>query len=162
MAKISLIAALGNNRVIGWHNQLPWHLPADLRHFKDLTLGKPVLMGRKTHESIGRPLPERLNLVVTRDDNFTVSGCQIFHSIPAALAHVANEPEIMVIGGAEIFAACLPQAHTLYLTSIRHDFAGDSFFPTWDAEAWQEVERLDCKPDEKNPYDYSFVTLKRK
>lgn len=161
MAKVSLIAAMDKNRVIGYNNQLPWHLPADLKHFKALTVGKPIIMGRKTYESIGRPLPERTNIVVTQDSNFKAPGCQIYQALNDALASVANTPEVMVIGGASIFEQCLPLAQTLYLTIIHHEFVGDTFFPKWEAGDWREVTHQDHAPDEKNAYAYSFVEFER-
>ncbi|MDF2867085.1 MAG: folA [Gammaproteobacteria bacterium] len=161
MIKISLIAAMDKNHVIGNQNKLPWHLPADLKHFKELTLNKPIIMGRKTFESIGRPLPERKNIIITRDSLFRAEGCHIYHSIPEALAKVAAESEVMIIGGAAIFEQCLPLAQTLYLTIIEHDFVGDTYFPVLNPAEWREIAHQNGEPDEKNPYNYSFITLKR-
>lgn len=162
MAKVSFIVAMAKNRVIGKDNTLPWHLPADLQHFKQLTLGKPIIMGRKTYESIGRPLPNRTNIIITRDPQFTAEGCKVCHSVAEAFALVADSEELMVIGGAAIFAQCFPMADTMYLTYIDAELTGDTYFPAWNAAEWQEVERQNCQPDEKNAYAYSFVTLKRK
>lgn len=159
--QVSIIAALANNRVIGYQNQLPWHLPADLKHFKELTMGKPIIMGRKTFESIGKPLPGRTNVVVSRNPAFEADGCIVVHSLEAALEKVSYVPEAMIIGGTEIFRQALPLAHTLYLTFIHADIAGDVFFPEWGANDWQEFKRQDFKADEKNGYEYSFVTLSR-
>jgi dihydrofolate reductase len=161
MAKISLIAAMDQNRAIGYHNQLPWHLPADLAHFKRLTLNKPVLMGRKTHEAIGRPLPQRKNLIITREKNYRADGCEVFHGIEEAFAKVDAQPEVMVIGGAEIYQQCLPFAHSLYLTLIQHEFKGDTFFPVWNTSEWQETSRQAYQADANNNYPYSFVQLER-
>lgn len=161
MTKISMIAAMDNHRVIGNQNKLPWHLPADLKHFKELTLGKSILMGRKTFASIGRPLPERKNIVITRDSLFKAAGCEIYHSIPEALVKTAAEPEIMIIGGADIFEQFLPLAQTLYLTIIKHDFVGDTYFPQLDLSEWQEIACHEHEPDEKNNYAYKFITLTR-
>lgn len=161
MTKISMIAAMDKNRVIGNQNKLPWHLPADLKHFKQLTLGKSILMGRKTFASIGRPLPERTNIIITRDPLFKAAGCEIYHSIPEALAKTATESEIMIIGGANIFEQCLPLAQTLYLTIIKHDFVGDTYFPRLDLSEWREIESHEHQPDEKNSYAYKFITLSR-
>lgn len=160
--QISIIAALANNRVIGYQNQLPWHLPADLRHFKELTLGKPIIMGRKTFESIGKPLPGRKNIVVTRDQGYQADGCVVAHSLPEALAQAGAASEVMIIGGTELFAQALPLAHCLYLTFIRADFTGDVFFPLWDAAEWEETERQDFGADEKNKYSYSFINYSRR
>ena len=116
--KLSLIAAVSSNRVIGNNNRLPWHLPADLKHFKNLTLGKPVIMGRKTFDSIGKPLPNRRNIVISRDKNLVIAGCEIFYSIDSALQAVSSEPEVMIIGGANLYAQTIARADQLYLTII--------------------------------------------
>lgn len=160
--RIALIAAMGNDRVIGVDNRLPWHLPADLKHFKGLTLGKPVLMGRRTFESIGRPLPERRNIVVTRDADFRPEGVIVASSIDEALARAAPASEIMVIGGASFYAQMLPRAQRLYLTLVHGNFEGDAYFPAWDARQWEQVERQDFPCDETGNPSYSFVTLDRR
>jgi dihydrofolate reductase len=159
---ISLIAAMGNDRVIGIENRLPWRLPADMKHFRALTMGKPVLMGRKTFESIGKPLPGRTNIVVTQDRHFLPQGVRVAHSIAEALTLAENADEVMVIGGASFYAQLLPRAQRLYLTQIHHDFAGDAFFPAWKAQEWREIQRDDHGPDDDNPYPYSFVRLERR
>jgi dihydrofolate reductase len=159
--RLSIVVAMAANRVIGRDNQLPWHLPADLKHFKQLTTGKPILMGRKTWESIGRPLPERTNIVITRDTGYTAAGCVVVHSIDAALRAVGHNDEVMVIGGSELYRQVLPQVTTIYLTRVYADIEGDAVFPEIDASEWREVERTDCEPDEKNAYAYSFITLER-
>lgn len=161
MTTISLIAAMGRDRVIGRDNQLPWHLPADLQHFKRVTMGKPILMGRLTYESIGKPLPGRRNVVITRDTAFAAPGCEVVNSIEAALAAVADVEEVMVIGGASFYHQMLPQADRLYLTFIDADFDGDAWFPQWDAGEWREMEREEHAPDERNPHAYAFVVLER-
>lgn len=158
--KISIVVAMADNRVIGHENRLPWHLPADLKHFKQITMGKPILMGRKTFESIGRPLPGRTNIVITRDESYTAEGCVVVHSIEAALK-AADSEEVMVIGGAEFYQQALPHADTLYLTLVEGEFEGDTFFPELDDEEWREVERSGFDADEKNPHAYSFVRLDR-
>ncbi len=160
MPSISLIAAMANNRIIGKNNALPWHLPADLKHFKNVTMGKPIVMGRKTFESIGRPLPGRQNIIVTRDKNFKAEGCTIIHKINE-IHSCTDAPEIMVIGGAEIYKQLLPQAHRLYLTFIQANFEGDSYFPQWQQDEWREIAREDHVADEINKYDYSFVILEK-
>jgi dihydrofolate reductase len=159
--KISLVVAMGAGRVIGRGNQLPWHLPADLRHFRKLTTGKPIIMGRKTHESIGRPLPERTNIVVTRNAAYRAPGCLVVHSLEEALQAVAQHEEAMVIGGAQLYRQALPGADSLYITLIRHEFAGDTFFPELNAAEWREIGRTDCEADDKNPWPYSFIHLQR-
>jgi len=159
--KIAIVVAMGENRVIGRDNRLPWHLPADLKHFKQLTLGKPVVMGRKTYASIGRPLPERTNIVVTRDRDYEAPGCVVVHSLEEALAAAGEAAEVMVIGGAEFYRQVLPRTDTLYLTRVHAVFEGDTVFPELNEAEWQEVARTDCEPDEKNPWPYSFMELKR-
>ncbi len=158
---LSLIAALADNYVIGKQNQLPWHLPADLKHFKELTWGKPILMGRKTYESIGKPLPGRRNIIITRDNEFRAEGCEILHTLEDALALTQEVPELMIIGGAELFAQTLPKADRLYLTLIHYPFDGDSFFPHWNPKEWQETARVDLAANAQTPYAYSFVLLQR-
>jgi dihydrofolate reductase len=158
---LSIIAALARNRVIGKNNQLPWRLPADLKHFKAVTLGKPVIMGRKTFESIGKPLPGRDNIVVTRDPKFHADGIAVAHSLDDALAQAHAAPEIMLIGGAQLYMQALPRAQRLYLTLIHADFDGDAHFPDYDPADWRETAREDHVPDENNPYCYSFLILER-
>ena len=161
---ISLIAAMGNNRVIGIDNRLPWRLPADMKHFRAITMGKPVLMGRKTFESIGKALPGRANIVVTQDRHFHSDGVSVAHSIEEALAmaETAGTTEVLVIGGASFYAQFLPKAQRLYITEIHNDFQGDAFFPAWEPAEWREVQRYDHAPDGDNAYAYSFVTLERR
>lgn len=160
MTSISLIAAMANNHVIGRNNSLPWHLPADLNHFKNVTMGKPIVMGRKTFESIGKPLPGRQNIIVTHDKMYQATGCTIINSIDH-IKLVSDALEIMVIGGAEIYKQLLPQAQRLYLTYVHTDVTGDSYFPQWQANEWQEISREDHLADENNKYDYSFVILEK-
>lgn len=159
--KISIVVAMSTNGVIGRDNQLPWHLPADLQHFKKTTMGKPILMGRKTYESIGRPLPGRTNIVITRDADYAAEGCVVVYSIEAALQAAGEQDEIMIIGGAEFYRQILPLADTIYLTRIHEDFAGDTYFPELNPAEWHEVERTDWEADEKNSHRYSFVRLER-
>jgi len=160
--RIALIAALARNGVIGRDNQLPWRLSADLQHFKRLTMGKPIVMGRKTWESLGRPLPGRRNIVITRDAAFRAEGCVVTHSIDEALGAAAGSDEVMIIGGAELYAQALPRADRLYLTEVRADVDGDVRFPPIDAADWIEVERQSYLADEKNEYDIDFVVLDRR
>lgn len=138
--RIVLVAAMANNRVIGIDNTLPWHLPEDLKHFKAVTLGKPVIMGRKTFDSIGRPLPGRLNIVITRQADWQHDGVSVAHSLPAALALAADVPEVCIIGGANLYAQALPLADAMALTHIALDITGDAHFPAWDAQQWH------CQP----------------
>lgn len=155
---ISLIAAMTKDRVIGINNKLPWHLSADLINFKKITMGKPIIMGRKTFESIGKPLPGRHNIIVTRNVDFFVEGCDIVGSIEAAFNSVReDEEEVMVIGGAEIFEHALPFAERLYFTFVDAEVSGDVFFPEWESEKWQEVSREDHAADDRNEYGFSFV-----
>jgi dihydrofolate reductase len=159
--KISLILAAANNGVIGYQQKLPWHLPADLAHFKQLTLHKPIIMGRKTYESIGKPLPERRNIIITRNKSFSAAGIEIFFSLKETLLHLQSEKEVMVIGGAELFYEALPIAERVYLTRIHATFAGDTFFSDLDEQEWRESSRENHAADIKNPYNYSFIVLDR-
>lgn len=156
---LSLIVAMGSNRVIGVDNRMPWHLSADLKRFRHITLGKPVLMGRKTFESIGRPLPERTNIVLTGNPGYAAPGCVVAHSLEEAL-RMAGEGEVMVIGGAALYQACLPRAERLYLTLIHREFAGDTFFPAFDPAEWREAAREDVA-DDPSGLSYSFLRLER-
>lgn len=134
---ISLIVAHDKNRVIGYENAMPWHLPGDLQYFKQVTMGKPVIMGRKTFESIGRPLPGRRNIIITRNEAYKAEGIEVVTSVEAALALVEGTEELMIIGGEQIFTQCLPIADRLYITLINHEFKGDTYFPAY--EGWQLV-----------------------
>lgn len=154
---ISLIAAMANNRVIGKDNQMPWHLPADLGHFKSITLGKPVVMGRKTYESIGRPLPGRKNIVISHDKDYKLEGCETVSSLKDALALVSDAQEVMIIGGGYLYELTLSMADRLYLTFIDLDVEGDTQFPDYKQLRLTEVHRESHLKDEKNPYDYQFV-----
>lgn len=163
----SAIAAMARNRVIGQDNGLPWQLPGDLKFFKAMTLGKPVVMGRKTFQSIGRPLPGRPNIVVTRDPAFAAEGVHIARDIGTALelaARLARETgaeEVMVIGGADIYAQALPRLDRLYLTEIDAEIAGDAHFPEIEPRAWREADRTNPVLDEASGLSYCFVTLQR-
>ncbi|OGN29313.1 MAG: hypothetical protein A3A33_03805 [Candidatus Yanofskybacteria bacterium RIFCSPLOWO2_01_FULL_49_25] len=159
---LSLIAAFGNNRAIGEKNTLPWSMPADLKRFREVTSGHPIIMGRKTYESIGRPLPKRLNIVVTRDQSLALPGCTVAHSLDEALATMGTAEEAFVIGGGQLFAEALPRADRMYLTFINATFPGDVFFPEYDTAQWREISREDHVADAENPHPYSFVTLERK
>lgn len=158
---ISLIIAMSQNGVIGNQNKLPWHLPEDLKHFKMLTMGHKIVMGRKTFEAIGRPLPGRENIVLTRDMAYKVSGISIIHA-PDEIGDVAAE-EIFVIGGAEIYRLFLPKADRLYVTLIKQDFSGDAFFPLLDWKSqFRIVEKSDLLRSEKSGLSYEFITAVKK
>jgi dihydrofolate reductase len=160
---ISHIFAMDQNRVIGKDNRLPWHLPADLAYFKKVTMGHAIVMGRKTFESIGRPLPGRENVIVTRDRSFQPEGCKVLHSIEEVKQFAAmRDDEVFVIGGAELFRATLPVADRLYITKIEASFPGDTFYPAFDESEWQLVSYTKGIKDEKNPYDYAFIVYERK
>ena len=159
---ISLIAAMAKNRVIGKGNKLPWDLPADMQHFRDLTHGKPVIMGRKTFESIGHPLPKRPNIILTRESEYHAEGCTIVHSSEEALAAAGNAPEIMILGGTNVFEQFLATANRIYLTIIDHEFEGDIYFPKFDETIWKVTSQEEHRPDEKNKYPYTFVTYEKR
>jgi dihydrofolate reductase len=167
--RLAMIAAQSQNRVIGNNNKLPWYLPEDLKYFKRVTLGKPIIMGRKTFESIGRPLPGRTNIVITRNPDWTHDGAgvRVVHSLQQAielaesLALVNGFEESLVIGGAEIYALALPQADRLYLTQVHAEVQGDAHFPPLNPAQWREMAREDFSAIEPNPYDYSFIVLDR-
>ena len=161
MTRLSLIAAMDRNRLIGRDNAMPWHLPADLAHFKATTLGKPIVMGRKTFESLGRPLPGRDNIVLSRDPDFKANGIQRAPSLEQAVALAGDIPELMIIGGASLYQTTLPRADRLYLTFIETELAGDAWFPAWDPAEWRESRREPHPVDARNPYPYSFVQLDR-
>jgi dihydrofolate reductase len=166
---ISLVAAVATNRVIGRDGSLPWRLPADLAHFRALTMGHAVLMGRKTYQSIGKPLRGRRNIVLTRSRDLRAPGCVIVHSLEEAReaagsgadAPNAATEELLVIGGAAVYARCLPFAHRLYITHIGVEFPGDAFFPVIDAEEWTVVSARPGALDTKNALPHRFVTYER-
>ncbi len=162
--KLSLVAAVANNNVIGSENRLLWHMPADLKHFKDLTMGHTLIMGRKTFESIGKPLKGRKTIVVTRNKDFDAQGCQIVHSIRDAVKAVKAEKEVFVAGGSEIYAQTIGLYHTrrLYITRIYANFDGDAFFPEIDPGKWELKEMEEHEANEKNKYPYAFMTYKKK
>lgn len=158
--KISMIAAMAQNRVIGKDNQMPWHLPADFAWFKRCTMGKPVIMGRKTFESIGRPLPGRQNIVISGDPSLSIEGVLVANSIDGAIELAKEHDEIMIIGGGSIYEACLGRVDKLYLTQIDVTIEGDTFFPDW-GEGWQQIHRDTHIADEKNQYDMTFLILEK-
>jgi dihydrofolate reductase len=154
---------MADNRVIGKDNQLPWRLPADLKHFKAITIGHPILMGRKTYESIGKPLPQRTNIILTRNSNFAAPGCLVVASKEEAMqtALDLNSSEIFVIGGAEVYKQLMPAIQKIYLTVIHHTFNGDAYFPELNPNEWQETACEDHAADNENQYAYSFIELAR-
>ncbi|HFE37587.1 MAG TPA: type 3 dihydrofolate reductase [Gammaproteobacteria bacterium] len=159
--KISLIAAMADNGVIGIENRLPWSLSGDMKWFRENTLGKPVVMGRKTFDSIGKALPGRTNIVVTRRSDFEADHCLVVNDIETALSAVGDAEEVMVIGGASCYEQTLPLADRLYLTLVHAQVEGDTWFPEVDFTQWREKERKDYSADDKNQYDYSVVVYER-
>jgi dihydrofolate reductase len=159
--RISMIVAMARNGVIGSNGALPWHLPADLKRFKTLTMGHPLLMGRKTHESIGRPLPGRTNIILTSDPSYRAAGCLVEHSVADALARADDAAELFVIGGASLYEAFLAVAERIYLTLIDCEFEGDVRFPALDLIEWRCVELDDRRSATDAPFPYSFVVLER-
>ena len=159
---ISIIVAMDKKGVIGLEGDLPWRLSADLKHFKAITMSKPLIMGRKTHESIGRPLPGRKNIVLTHVKDFDAEGCTIVHSLDNAFQAAGDVDEVMIMGGSGIYDQSLSRAGRLYLTEVHADVKGDVNFPEFDKAEWLEIERQDHSADEKNDFDYSFVVLERK
>ena len=155
---ISLIAAMGRNRVIGKDNSLPWKLSADLKRFRQITSGKPVIMGRKTFESIGKPLPGRMNIIITKDEEYKAEGCVVVHSAEEALGAAHGNNEAMIIGGSQIFKEFLPKANRMYLTFIDADYEGDAYFPEYNKDEWKEMHN---EGHNDNGLRYSFVDLER-
>ena len=153
---ITLIVAVADNGVIGRDNTLPWHLPEDLKRFKRLTMGKPMIMGRKTFESIGKPLPGRLNIVVTRDTNYRREGVVVVHGVAAALETAADAPEVMVIGGADLFHLFLPRAGRIHLTRVHGNIDGNVIWPALDLRQWEVIERERHEADERHAYAMTF------
>lgn len=159
---INIVVAKASNNVIGAKNDLIWHLPNDLKHFKSLTSGHPIIMGRKTFESLGRPLPNRTNIVVTRDQNWNAEGIEITSSLVKAIETAKKiDEDVYIIGGGNIYKQAMEFTDVLYITEVHHEFDGDTYFPEIDSEEWEEVDREDFKKDEKHPYAYSFVTYRR-
>jgi dihydrofolate reductase len=157
---ITIVAAMGRNGAIGTDGALPWHLPRELRHFKETTMGKPIVMGRRTWQSIGRALPGRQNLVITRDPSFRADGCDVVHSLTEAIAR-SGGTEVMIIGGGQLYREALPYADRMILTRVDCEPAADTWFPDWDAAQWRETEIRSEHADEGNPYDYRVIELTR-
>lgn len=162
MSKLSIIVAMAQNRTIGVDNTLPWRCPEDLKHFKALTMGHHMIMGRKTYDSIGKPLPGRTTVVVTRNTGLQIEGCVMAHSLEQAVAACAGDEQVFIVGGAELYAQALPLVDTLYITEIRQDVEGDAHFPDFDKAAWQEVSREVRSQETPQPLEYHFVTYRRK
>lgn len=160
-ARISIIVAMAQNRTIGINNTLPWRCPEDLRHFKTLTMGHHMIMGRKTFDSIGKPLPGRTTVVVTRNPELKIDGCIVTHSLDEAITACAGDDEIFIVGGAELYAQALPLAETIYLTEIQQDVSGDAHFPAFHATEWREVAREPRLQKAPTPLQYHFVTYQR-
>lgn len=158
------VVAMSENRVIGDENSLPWYLPADLQHFKKITLGHPILMGRKTYESIGQPLPQRTNIILTRNIQFSAPGCVVLNTLDQLDQQPAlkEAKEIFVIGGAEIYRQLMPEITRIYMTVVHEQFEGDAFFPELDMSGWQQNGCEFHEADEHNEYDYSFLILDRR
>ncbi|GAA4907933.1 dihydrofolate reductase [Mucilaginibacter defluvii] len=157
----SIIVAIAQNYAIGKNNQLLWHLPNDLKHFKNTTSGHTVIMGRKTFDSVGKPLPKRRNIVITRQ-NISIEGCEVVNSLERALTICAGEDEVFIVGGAEIYKQAMPVTDKIYLTIVHHDFEGDTFFPEIDYSEWVETARTNYEADEKHAYAYSIFTLEKR
>ncbi len=160
--RISILVAMAHNRTIGINNTLPWRCPEDLKRFKALTMGHHIVMGRKTYDSIGKPLPGRTTVVVTRNRELNIEGCVMAYSLQEAIAACEGDAEIFIVGGAELYAQALPLADTLYLTEILQDVAGDAHFPEFDASHWQEIARAAHRQETPQPLEFHFVTYKRK
>ena len=159
--KLAIIVATDEQGLIGKENDLPWKLSADLQYFRRVTMGKPLIMGRNTHESIGRALPGRKNIVVTKNASYQAEGCCIVHSVDKAIDACDDAEEVMVMGGASLYSQLLPQADRLYLTQVHASLEGDTWFPDWQSTDWQEVSREDHLADDKNDYAYSFIVYDR-
>lgn len=158
---LSLCVAMDKNRLIGNNNALPWHLPADLKHFRTVTMGKPIIMGRKTYESIGHPLPGRKNIVLSHNPTLTIAGCIVLHHLEDVLAFSKHYEESIVIGGATLYQKLLPNVQRMYVTWIHAQLVGDTHFPEYAPEQWQEINRQDYPADAKNAYPYSFTIQER-
>lgn len=158
---ISIIVAMDEGGMIGFNNQLPWHLPADLAYFKQCTVNKTIIMGRKTYESIGKPLPNRTNIVVTSKKDYKAPGCLVMHSVEQVLKEKVGEEEVVVIGGASVYEAFLPLATRLYITRVRHEVVGDTVFPNYDKTSWRLMREVYREADVKNPYGMTFCVYER-
>lgn len=158
---ISIVVAVAANNAIGKDNQLLWRLPNDLKHFKEITTGHTIIMGRKTYDSVGKPLPNRRNIIITRQ-NINIEGCEVVNSLDAALALCADEREVFIVGGAEIYKQAMKATDCIYLTIVHQNFDGDTYFPEIKKDEWKETNREDHQPDEKHQFSYSFITLDKR
>lgn len=158
---LSLCVAMDKNRLIGNNNALPWYLPADLKHFRAVTMGKPIIMGRKTYESIGRPLPGRKNIILSHNPTLAIAGCIVLHNLEDVLAFSKHDEESIVIGGATLYQKFLPNIQRMYVTWVHAQLVGDTYFPNYAPEQWQEINRQDHPADAKNAYPYSFTIQER-
>jgi len=161
LTRIAFVVARDRHGVIGKDGRLPWRLPDDMRHVRDLTVGKPLIMGRRTFESIGRPLPNRVSIVLTRDPDFHCDGCLVARTTAEALALAGDAPEVIVFGGAGVFRDFLPRADRIYLTEVDTEAEGDTFFPSLDPKEWRELERKAHPADARHPFAFTFVLLER-
>ncbi len=159
---LSIIVAIAENNVIGKDNDLIWHLPRDLKYFKETTTGHYVIQGRKTFESCGKPLPNRTNVIITRDKNYSAEGCIVVHSLEDAIKEAKDDSEAFIIGGGKIYEQAMSLVDRIYLTKVHHVFEGDTFFPEINMEEWIEIDRRDFEPDEKNKHSFTILTLDRK
>jgi dihydrofolate reductase len=157
---ITIVVAISSNYAIGKNNQLLWHLPKDLKHFKDITAGGTVIMGRKTFDSVGKPLPKRRNIIITRQ-NIQIEGCEVVNSLDAAIALCKGEQEVFIVGGAEIYRQAMHISNRIYLTIVHHTFDADTYFPEIDYKDWTETAKEDHQTDEKHQFAFSFITLER-
>ncbi len=159
--KLVLVVAMASNGVIGRDGTLPWHLPADLKRFRAITMGKPIVMGRRTHESIGRPLPGRRNIVLSRAAGYQAAGCEVFPALDIALAALKDVEEVMIVGGAALYGEALPHAQLIYLTEVDAAPAGDVYFPDFDPIEWREIDSEQHPADKNNQHAYRFRVLQR-
>ncbi|GAA4088231.1 dihydrofolate reductase [Mucilaginibacter panaciglaebae] len=157
---VSIVVAIAENHAIGKDNKLLWHLPKDLNHFKETTSGGTVIMGRKTYDSVGKPLPNRRNIVITRQQ-IEIAGCEVVNSLQAALDLCRSQDEVFIVGGAEIYKQAMPLTDRIYLTIVHENFEGDTYFPEIKSDMWKETGRADHEPDERNLFPFSFITLER-
>jgi dihydrofolate reductase len=157
---VTIVVAIAENHAIGKDNKLLWHLPKDLKHFKEITSGGTVIMGRKTYDSVGKPLPNRRNIIITRQQ-IEIAGCEVVNSLQAALDLCREHKEVFIVGGAEIYKQAMPLTDRIYLTIVHENFEADTYFPEISKDIWKETERTDHEADEKNPLSFSFITLER-
>ena len=157
---LTIVVATAPDNAIGKNNQLLWRMPADLKHFKEITTGHTVIMGRKTYDSVGKPLPNRRNIVITRQQ-IEIPGCEVVNALNEAIGLCEDESEVFIIGGAEIYRQAMLQVSRIQLTIVHHNFDADTYFPEIDKGEWRETHRQDLTADDKNPYNYSFITLQR-